>query len=225
MAKSKSRGKPRQATEIEARLDALSRRHYDRSLADLLGDFDTPLARRQYVRLFGVLLKDPFSAEVGRRPSNATKASITLKWKPDSTVRRLAAGSWQVDFMRGLLSQESQRPVSHAEALQALMAYSHETALGKRTFEWCRSTICRSGQSAKILAAIESGGPEFVATAIGYCMPDAVRPLVHPMVTPLASLIIQIGIGRFCHLDRKSIEAPARTRTGQSSKRRRRRLA
>lgn len=76
---------------VTTELDLICQRHYKQSLPDLLSNVETPKGRRQYARLLGVMLKEPFSIEVKRKPSESTGAVIALKWKDDVEIRKMAS--------------------------------------------------------------------------------------------------------------------------------------
>jgi hypothetical protein len=73
-----------------ATLDSLARRHYPErerdGLASLLADVETPLGRRQFSRLLGVIVKEPFAIERVRPPSKSTHAVLALDWKDDNVL-------------------------------------------------------------------------------------------------------------------------------------------
>src|ERR1043165_6605620 len=90
-----------------AAIDQLSRSHYrGLSAGELLARVDTPLGQRQFARLLGVMLKEPFADGVKRAPSVSTEAVIGLRWKPDSELRQLAPGTWQFQTVRALVDAE-----------------------------------------------------------------------------------------------------------------------
>ena len=84
--------------QTETTLDALSSRHYKQNLKALLAHVETPKGRRQYARLLGVMLKEPFAEEVARAPSESTGAVIGLRWKENDELRKIAPNTWQFGF-------------------------------------------------------------------------------------------------------------------------------
>jgi hypothetical protein len=62
-----------------ADFDMITLRHYGIPFAQLLADMDTPLGRRQFARLMGVVVKEPFAIEKDRERSESTHARIGLE--------------------------------------------------------------------------------------------------------------------------------------------------
>jgi len=137
----------------------LSERHYRRSSSELLeGLTDDDLARKQYARLLGVMVKQPFTVEVKRRKSKRTHSVIALRWEgesaagPRATVRSLpqkAAGTWQTNFLMALAKDE--RPqLPDQDALQSLLIDArYESRLGEHIFAAFRRYLCDGGPNAQ----------------------------------------------------------------------------
>jgi hypothetical protein len=125
-------------------IDRLSRAHYRGMTAEeLLGRLDTPLGQRQYARLLGVMLKEPFADSVQRPPSESTKAVVALRWKDDAVLKQLAPGTWQFSTMRALIDAEGTRPpLTDEQALGQLTCYKYETSLAKFVLQAFRQRIC-----------------------------------------------------------------------------------
>jgi len=208
-------------------LEALSQRHYRRPLVDLLGNVDMPLGRRQYARLLGVMLKEPFAIERKRRRSTATGAIIALDWKADDELQRAVSGTWQFACMSTLMSEQQGRSLSQGEAVQCLYNYKYETSLGKFVFEAFRDRICGDPQKSKVIrealaaakkagvslteptvAGLSAGAASVVAVAIGSLLSAPLAAVCAPLVGGLSLLIIQTGVDGFCRWTRAVIEAP-----------------
>jgi hypothetical protein len=142
------------ATALEA-IDRLSRAHYRGMTAEeLLGRLDTPLGQRQYARLLGVMLKEPFADSVQRPPSESTEAVIALRWKEIDELKQVAPGTWQFSTMRALIDAEGTRqPVTDEEALSGLANYLYETSLAKFVFQAFRQRICGDPKASKAVSA------------------------------------------------------------------------
>jgi hypothetical protein len=72
--------------------EELSERHYERHYGRASGELlerlpHDELARLQYARLLGVMVKQPFTLEVSRPPSAKTRAVIALRWKDEPRRR------------------------------------------------------------------------------------------------------------------------------------------
>lgn len=69
---------------VDEMLD-LSSRHYRRDGCDLLESIQSEeLARKQFARLLGVMVKQPFTVEVPRRKSKKTESYIALRWQDEA---------------------------------------------------------------------------------------------------------------------------------------------
>jgi hypothetical protein len=205
--------------------DAISLRDYGISFSNLLESVDTPLGRRQFARLIGVIVKEPFAIERQRPPSESTKARFGLDWKPDKEIKLKAPGTWQLDFIRTLESENEKRPISEQEAILELTRFKFETSLGKFIFESFRNRICDDPKtSAAIRTAIKEAGVKLItpttasisvglasviAVAIASALTPAMAAVASPVIGGIALLIMQIGVDGFCAWSRQVIESDA----------------
>jgi hypothetical protein len=201
-------------------------RHYDQSLSDLLSNVETPKGRRQYSRLLGVLLKEPFSSEVERRPSKSTGAVIALRWKEDGEIQKAALETWQFQFIRELENEQQGRNLSEAEAVNSLYYYKYESSLGKYVFEAFRDRICGDARNSKVVrdaiaqakkagvtlteptvAGLSVGAASLVAVAVASILPPAIVAVGAPVIGGVTLLLIQTGVDGFCRWTRAVIES------------------
>ncbi len=208
-------------------IDRLSRRHYrGQSAEQLLASVDTPLGRRQYARLLGVMLKEPFALEVERRPSESTRAVVAMRWKDYDDLAELAPGTWQFGVIRALTDAEANRPpMTEAEAISQLNHYVHESSLGKFVFEAFRKRICGDSAASKPLrdalaeakkaglnittptaSSLSVGIAGTVSVAVAGLMPAAVVAVGAPVIGGVVLLLLQIGIDGFCAWSRQVIQ-------------------
>ena len=199
-------------------LNTLSLKHYGISLPALLDDIETPLRRRQFARLLGVMVKLPFSKQKLRPPSTSTKAVYGLEWLSDDKLMSLAPGTWQFEFMRTLTAEtKGLRNISDRAALEALTYYKYESKLGKFIFEAFHERICGNPQaSAAVKKAIQEarkvgvrvtepttihlsvGLASTVAVAVANVMTPALAAVAAPVIGGVALLLLQIGVDGFC---------------------------
>jgi hypothetical protein len=207
--------------------DRISRAHYGRPLPELLADVDSPLGRKQFARLIGVMIKEPFAKTKDRRPSKATKAVKVLDWKSEKTVRKLAPGTWQFEFIRQLSRDEKRRSISDREAIDELLYYQRESSLGKAVFQAFRARICDPKTSAVVRAAVAEakksgvklidpttaslsvGVASVVAVAVASVLPAALAAAASPVIGGIALLLIQVGVEGFCTWSKEVIDANA----------------
>ncbi|SRR6266851_6060725 len=142
-------------------LTELSHRHYKRDGSELLQSLtDDDLARKQYARLLGVMVKQPFTVEVKRRKSAKTHSVVALRWRdevlsgPRAAIRVLPEGTpqaWQFGFLQALAKEE--RPdVADEEALRLLLQDAkYESRLGEHIFKAFRRYLCDVGPNAKAI--------------------------------------------------------------------------
>jgi hypothetical protein len=206
-------------------LQGLSRRHYREDLAAILGHAEEPLARRQYARLIGVLIKEPFADEHMRAPSKSTKASIGLRWKDDAELRRIAPETWQFAFMRELNGEVRGRPVNDSEAFGQLTYYKYESSLGKFVFEAFRDRICGDPRATKVVrhaiaqakhagirltdptvTSLTVGVASSISVAIAGFLSPALAAVAAPVVGGLSLLMMQVGVDGFCRWSKAVIE-------------------
>jgi hypothetical protein len=213
------------AIALEA-IDRLSRAHYrGMTAAELLGRLDTPLGQRQYARLLGVMLKEPFADSVQRPPSESTKAVIALRWKKNEVLKQLAPGTWQFSTMRALIDAEGTRPpLTDEQALGELTYYKYETSLAKFVLQAFRQRICGDTTASKVLTAaiaearkagvslttpttarLSVGLASTVAVSVASLMPSAVAAVGAPVIGGIALLLIQVGVDGFCAWSRQAI--------------------
>jgi hypothetical protein len=216
-------------------IDKLSRAHYrGLSAAELLGRLDTPLGQRQFARLIGVMLKQPFADDVRRPPSKSTKSIIALHWKPEDKVKKLAPGTWQFSTMRALLDANSDRRLSDKEALSELMHFQYESGLAKFILQAFRDRICGNPVASKALndaikqakkagvdlttpttAHLSVGLAATVAVSVASLMPAAVAAVGAPVIGGIALLLIHVGVKGFCEWSKKAVkEAEAIEKSG-----------
>lgn len=210
-----------------ATLDLVTRRHYERSdgLAGLLTEVDTPLGRRQFSRLLGVMVKAPFADERPRPPSDSTHAVFGLDWKDDAALRQIAPGHWQFEFMRALMSEEQGVPLAEANAFEALTQFKYESSLGKFIFQAFRKRICGDPKTSKVvrdaLASAKKSGVKLmdpttaniavglastVAVAVASVLPATIAAVGAPVIGAIALLLLQVGVDGFCEWSRQVIE-------------------
>lgn len=211
--------------QTETALDALSSRHYKQNLKALLAYVETPKGRRQYARLLGVMLKEPFAEEVARAPSKSTGAVIGLRWKENDELRKIAPNTWQFRFMRELLSEDRGQRLSEDEAFGMLTYYKYESSLGKFVFEAFRDRICGDARTSKAVrdaiaqakkagvsltnpntAALSVGAASLVAVTVAAHMSPMLAAVGAPVIGGVALLILQIGVDGFCRWTRAVIE-------------------
>jgi hypothetical protein len=207
-----------------ADFDAISRRHYGIPFAQLLADVDTPLGRRQFARLMGVIVKEPFAIENNRKPSDSTHARIGLEWKPDAEINSEAPGTWQLEFVRALASENKGRSLSERDAITELTYFKYETSLGKFIFDAFRKRICGDPKtSAVVRAAVEKakrggvklveptaahisvGVASVVAVAVASVLTPTLAVVASPVIGGIALLIMQVGVDGFCAWSREVI--------------------
>jgi hypothetical protein len=206
-------------------LDRLSLAHYGLPLARLLLKVDTPRGRRQYARLIGVLVKEPFADAVSRSPSKSTGAVIGLRWKDDAELKRLAPGSWQFGLVRELSEERLGRKLSDQEALRELTYYKYESSLGRSIFDAFRRRICGDEKAStalkKAIAEAKKAGinlvdptttklsvglASVVAVSVSSLFPPALATVGAPVVGGIALLLIQVGVEGFCNWTKAAIE-------------------
>jgi hypothetical protein len=221
----------------ESMLEAICQRHYGMPLTKLLSNVETPKGRRQYARLLGVLLKEPFANEFNRPPVASTGAMIGLRWKDDNELRAAAVGTWQFDFMRELLVEHRGQPVSEDEAFGQLTYYKYESSIGKFIFEAFRDRICGDEKTSKAVreaiaaakkagvkltepttAHISVGAASVVAVAVASRMSPTLAAVGAPVIGGVALLLIQIGVDGFCRWSRAVIEGNDPTDNSSNSK-------
>jgi hypothetical protein len=135
--------------------DRISRAHYGIPFSKLLADVDTPLGRKQFARLIGVVVKEPFAETKDRPPSTSTKAKKGLNWKSDAYIKENAPGTWQLEFIRELANEQRGERLSEKQAIDELTYFKYETSLGKFIFQAFRERICGNDKtSATVRAAV-----------------------------------------------------------------------
>ncbi len=213
--------------ETSEALNTISMRHYGRDLDDLMAGVDTPLGRRQFARLLGVLIKEPFAVEHPRPPSESTKAVVGLQWKDNAEIWKSGTQTWQFQFMRSLEGERRGRVLSEDEAFSALTFYMYESSLGKFLFEAFRDRICGDAKTTKAVrdalaaagkhgvrilepttANITVGAASVIAVAIGSLMTPTLAATGAPVIGAIALLILQVGVDGFCRWSRQVIEEP-----------------
>jgi len=139
----------------------LSTRHYGLSGSELLeGLGGDDLARKQYARLLGVMVKQPFTVEVKRKKSKRTHSLIALRWEGESqagtrativSLPQKSANTWQAKFLMAIAKDE--RPQSSdQDALNALLiAARYESRLGEHIFAAFRRYLCDGGPNARAI--------------------------------------------------------------------------
>jgi hypothetical protein len=206
-------------------LNAIAERHYGRSLADILGDVNDPLSKRQFARLLGVVVKLPFAMQIERPPSKSTNAKIALKWMDDATIRPTASETWQFKFIQALISDERGQPISEDKAFAELTHFQYESSLGKFLFQAFRNRICGDQQISKSMreaieqakkagvrvaapnvAGLSVGAASTISVAIATHLNPAIAAVGAPVIGVLALLILQIGVDGFCLWSRSVIE-------------------
>jgi len=154
-------------------VDRLAIAHYGRSGADLLKSLNTEEGRKQYARLLGVIVKEPFADEFSRRPTAATKARIGLTWKPPAQIERVYPKTWQGPLLtnmhqanlltfpsgaggRGIRGGRSPAKTAawskphRAKPVHAIAAArKSETSLGKAIMRAFHNRICGNPESSK----------------------------------------------------------------------------
>ncbi len=208
-------------------LNDLSERHYHLSLQNVLANVETPLARRQFARLIGVMVKEPFAIQIARPPSESTGAVFRLDWKADDELRGLKDSAWQYAFMRELLSEQRGSLLSDDEALAMLSYYHYEFNLGKFVFEAFRERICSDPRTSKAVrdaiaqakrAGVQLTDPTVTGLSVGAASMVAVTVASHltpvlaavgaPVIGGMALLLMQVGVDGFCRWTRAVIEEP-----------------
>ncbi|WP_157604851.1 hypothetical protein [Rhizobacter sp. Root16D2] len=210
-----------------ASMDATAKRHYglEHGLADLLVELNGPLARRQYARLLGVMVKAPFSEERRRRPAASTKAVYGMDWKDTEALRLAGPGHWQLEFLRALVSDEGGVPIDQIDPYASLVHYKYESSLGKFIFRAFRKRICgNAATSASIKEAIRAarksgiklveptsssisvGIASTVAVAVASVLPATIAAVGAPVVGGIALLLVQVGVEGFCEWSAQAIE-------------------
>jgi hypothetical protein len=200
-------------------LNDYTKRHYRLTggLPKLLGEVETPEGRKRYARLLGVLVKAPFAVERPRPPSASTGAVFAMDWLSDTEVSARAQGTWQLELMRSLLSDERQAPVGAISPTEALMQFKYESSLGKFVFAAFRRRICENPQTNKeVKAAIEQakkagvnlvepttagisvGTAALIAVALAQILPSAMVAVASPLIGGIALLLMQVGVEGFC---------------------------
>jgi hypothetical protein len=206
----------------------ISQRHYGIPFARLLAEADTPLGRRQFARLMGVVVKEPFATEKSRRPSGSTHARIGLEWKPDREIASEAPGTWQLEFVRELTREDKGRELSEAEAISELMYFKYETSLGKFIFQAFRNRLCGDPKASAVVrsalkearkagvnlveptaANISVGVASVIAVAIASVLTPALAAVASPVIGGIALLVMQVGLDGFCSWSGEVIEADA----------------
>ena len=192
---------------------------------ELLGRLDTPLGRRQYARLIGVMLKEPFADSVHRTKSISTEAVIALHWKQNDELRRLAPGTWQFLMMRALLDASgTHQPLTDEQAFGKLTYYKYETSLAKFVLQAFRKRICGDAKASKEVSAaiaeakragvnltkpttayLSVGFASTVALSVANLMPPTVAAVGAPVIGGIALLLIQVGVDGFCAWSREAI--------------------
>jgi hypothetical protein len=217
-----------------ADFDALCLRHYGIPFSQLLVDVDTPLGRRQFARLMGVVVKEPFAIEKDREPSESTHARIGLDWKPDAEINAEAPGTWQLEFVRALASENAGRPLSESQAIVELTYFKYETSLGKFIFEAFRQRICGNPKMSVVVRAavqearksgvklveptaahISVGVASAIAVAVASVLTPTLAAVASPVVGGIALLIMQVGVDGFCAWSRQVIESNAGPRSDE----------
>lgn len=215
-----------------ADFNAVSLRHYGIPFSQLLADVDTPLGRRQFARMMGVIVKEPFSIEHQREPSESTHARIGLEWKPDAEIETEAAGTWQLEFVRALASENFGHALSESQAILELTYFKYETSLGKFIFEAFRKRICGDPKMSAVLrvavqeaqkagvklveptaAGISVGVASVIAVAVASSLTPTLAAVASPVIGGIALLIMQVGVEGFCAWSRQVIESDAGPRS------------
>jgi endonuclease G, mitochondrial len=215
-----------------ADFDAISRRHYGISFSQLLANVDTPLGRRQFARLMGVIVKEPFAIENKRKPSASTHARIGLEWKPDAEINSKAPGTWQLDFVRALASENMGHELSESEAISELTYFKYETSLGKFIFDAFRKRICGDPKASAAVrdaikkakkagvtlveptaAHISVGAASVIAVAVASVLTPTLAVVASPVIGGIALLIMQVGVDGFCAWSQQVIESDAGLRS------------
>jgi hypothetical protein len=142
-------------------LAELSHRHYKRDGSDLLQRLtDDDLSRKQFARLLGVMVKQPFTVEVERRKSAKTHSVIALRWREEMlsgsrvAIRVLPKGTeqtWQSGFLQAL-AKEEHPDMADEEALRVLLQDAkYESRLGEHIFKAFRRYLCAGGRNARVI--------------------------------------------------------------------------
>jgi hypothetical protein len=204
-----------------------ARRHYERpgGLTSLLGEVDTPLGRRQFSRLLGVMVKEPFADEKRRPPSVSTHAVYAMQWKDDEALRRIAPAHWQFEFICALVSDERGVTLAESDAYEALVHYKYESSLGKFIFQAFRRRLCGDAKTSKTvrdaIAAAKKSGVKLidpttanisvgiastVAVTVASVLPATIAAVGAPVIGAIALLLLQVGVDGFCEWSRQVIE-------------------
>jgi hypothetical protein len=210
-------------------LDMYARKHYrlKGGLSELLGEVETPKGRKQYARLLGVIVKAPFAVERARPPSESTAAVFAMDWLPGTEVSARAEGSWQLEVMRSLLSDDRQRSIESIPPAEALMQFKYESSLGKFIFAAFRRRICDNPQTSKEVkvaieqakkagvtlvepttAGISVGTASLIAVALAQVLPGAMVAVASPLIGGVALLLMQVGVEGFCNWSNQVINEP-----------------
>jgi hypothetical protein len=208
--------------------DRISRAHYRRPFSELLADVDSPLGRKQFARLLGVMVKEPFAETEDRPPAKATKAVKGLKWKTDADIRKLAPGTWQFEFIRELSSEKKGRKISDEDAIEELTYFKYESSLGKAVFQAFRERICGDPKTSAVVraavaeakksgvklidpstASLSVGVASVIAVAVASILPAALAAVASPVIGGVALLLMQVGVDGFCAWSKQVIEANA----------------
>lgn len=202
-----------------AKLDDLAQRHYRLTAEELLASLDTELGRRQYARLLGVLMKESFSEEYKRPPSEYTKSVIGLRWKTGEHIRSEAVGTWQFELTRALESEGKRRPLTDDQTQIEFTRYQRESKFGHALLSAFRKRLCqdRSSNELKAIQAaiveakkhgvnltdptraqLSVGLTSVVIVAIAPYLPIAVAAVGSPVIGMIVLLLIQVGLDGFC---------------------------
>lgn len=146
-------------------LDRLSTSHYGVSGAELLDSLDTAQGRRQYERLLGVLVKEPFATAVSRPPTATTKARVRLDWKPPRQIEAAYSGKWQGAALHHMTStnfiaagggraavkfKSAGKKATKAQHIVAVAATAKtESGLGRKLLNAFHRRICGSAESSQ----------------------------------------------------------------------------
>jgi len=173
------------------------------------------------------MVKQPFTVEVERRPSEKTHSVIALRWRhegargPRRAPASLPPGSadlWQAQFLSALAKEEHPR-LSDEVALEQLLNVARlESRLGEHIFRAFRRYVCakpahqkavklalqtaeKPGSTATLplsMDAMKIQAASTVAVAVAHAMPLAVAACAAPLIGGLAFLLLEVGLDGFC---------------------------
>lgn len=218
----------RQGVQLLGKLAA--EEYHSTSLDELLGELPTEKGKLRFMRLLGVMLKEPFAESVATEPSEATGAYRAWQWRPDKILAEQADAEWQYQTLQGIYKDRrgqpaDEKPVPAADLRQFLECEGvFEKRLSLHLLDAMQKHLCGNAEAVKAVeealakAKLQGGSlvnpmPASVipGVGVGVCalvatsLPHAA--LLGPIAGGVTVLILNIGLSGFCSWVKEKAEA------------------